>query len=155
TPSACYHAGMRTLAALIGAVAVLCLPDAAGAASGSLVFSDGAGAIYVSSLQGTGSATIFRPDASMLLEALAVSPDGTHVLAADAGDTAQLVLLPIGGGSAVPVAGTGGADAGAFSPDGTQIVFSINESDSGPLAPGLWTVPAAGGAPTPRLAAPG
>jgi TolB protein len=146
---------MRTLAASICAFAVLFLPDVAGAATGSLVYSDGNGAVYTASLQGTGAATIFTPDSSTLLQALAVSPDGRQVLAYDAGDTEQLVLVPIGGGTPVPVAGSTGADAGAFSPDGTQIVFSINDSTSSPLAPGVWTVPVAGGTPKLVAATPG
>src|SRR5262249_46605920 len=113
---------------------------------GSLVFSDGDGIIYLSTLQGT-NAKILSGSGNFALQALAVSPDGKQVLAYDSGVNQQLVLVPTAGGTPTPVDRADGADGGAFSPDGTQIVFSVNGNSTSELASGLYTLPAGGGTP--------
>lgn len=124
------------------------------AASGLIAYSDGGGSLYVATAQGTSAKTLYESDSSTTMEALDVSPDGKQVLAIEYGDQRQLVLVPVAGGAPVPVAGADGAGSGSFSPDGTKLVFSLDEYASDTLSAGIYTVSVAGGTPKPVTATP-
>jgi dipeptidyl aminopeptidase/acylaminoacyl peptidase len=144
---------VRTLLACCGVLLGLALAPAAFAASG-IAFSDASGSLFFGSLQGSGLRTLFESDESTGLEAVDVSPDGSKVLAVEYGDLERLVLVPVAGGTRVGVAGTDGATSASFSPDGSQLVFAVNQYSSGSLAPGIYTVAAAGGTPRRIVATP-
>jgi Tol biopolymer transport system component len=132
--------------ALLGlGLATVAFP-ATSATAGKIAYSDVDGDLYVASAQGTGTTTVYESDSDTGMEALAISPDGKQVLAVEYGDESQLVLLPVGGGSPTTISGTDGADSGSFSPDGTQVVFSLADGASS-LAAGIYTVSVSGGTP--------
>jgi Tol biopolymer transport system component len=135
------------------AMAVLFTP-AAFAASGLIAYSDTNGSLYVASTQGANARTLFQstPDTSM--EAVAMSPDGKQVIAIEYTDDQQLALIPVAGGAPVLVPGTLGADFGSFSPDGGQILFSVNQDSSSTLQPGIYTVGLSGGTPKAIVSSP-
>jgi Tol biopolymer transport system component len=79
------------------------------------------------------------------------APDGSRLLVRNPIGGGKLFAVPAGGGSLAPVATStaGGATDAAFSPDGTQIVYSNNFrfiSSGTPIT--IYRVPAAGGAGT-------
>ena len=86
-----------------------------------------------------------------------VSPDGTQIAflryrtGVNASDVEIAVAKDDGTGAHVVVGDPGGGasqDGPIWSPDGRTLLFSSNRRD---LRDGLWTVPAAGGTPTPAL----
>ncbi len=148
---------VRTAAALLGASLTLVAAGASLAArlaaSGPIAYSDSNGNLYVASVEATGTKTLFTGSNSETMQSVAISSDGKQVLALDYGTQTRLVIVPAGGGTATPVRGTVGAASGAFSPDGTHVVFSIPDSP-GTLDPGIYTVSLAGGTPTKVTASP-
>jgi Tol biopolymer transport system component len=146
---------MRMPVAFVAAVVALAFPALSSPATATLIaYSDSNGNLYVSNDQGTGARTLYETDGTTTMRALDVSPDGTQVLAVDDGDTVQLVLIPVAGGTPVPIPGADGSDAGAFSPNGSHVVFSVNEYSSSPLAAGIYTVSVSGGTPQLVVASP-
>ncbi|MBV8079191.1 MAG: PD40 domain-containing protein [Actinobacteria bacterium] len=141
-------------ALLLAAAALAFAPAASAATSPLIAYDDEGGALYVTSPQATNTTTLFSSDGSETMQALDVSPDGKTVLALDSGDTTQIVLVPIAGGSATPVAGTTGADFGSFSTDGSQVVFSVNAYSDSSLDAGIYTVATGGGTPKLVVASP-
>ena len=119
-----------------------------------VAYSDADGNLYVADGQGANAKTLFQNDGTRSMQALDVSPDGKQLLALSLGDQSQLVLVPLGGGTPAAVAGTDGADFGSMSPDGKQIVFSLNEYSSATLGAGIYTVAVGGGTPKRLLATP-
>lgn len=119
-----------------------------------IAYSDVDGNLYVDSIQGNAATTIYQSDGTTTMTALSLSPDGSNVLALATADQNQLVLVPTAGGAPVPVSGTDGADSGSFSPDGKQIVFSIDPDASATLAAGIYSVSASGGTPSVLVTSP-
>jgi len=132
-------------------------PAAAPAVRGSsqqIAFNDVDGNLSVGTAAGNDGQVIFQSDGTTTMTALSISPDGSNVLALASADQYQLDLVPVTGGTPVPIDGTVGADSGSFSPDGTSVVFSIGVNTSDTLAPGIYSVPVAGGTPTQLVASP-
>jgi hypothetical protein len=126
------------IAALFATVAA-----AAAVSSPQIAYSDLGGNVYVAGANGDGATQVYTSDGSTSMTTLALSADGTGVLALAVGDTQRLVLIPVAGGDPTPVLGTDNADSGALSADGKQVAFA-----TGGDAPGIYTVPVGGGTPT-------
>jgi Tol biopolymer transport system component len=135
-----FHGRVRVVAllpvVLLAAVAGFTLaPKAATATATALAWSDVGGALHLST-DGGATDKVLYDGSNGSVQAFDLAPDGKSVLALEQ-DSSQLALVPIGGGAPAPIAGTDGALDGAFSPDGSTIVFSS--------ANGISTVPTAGG----------
>lgn len=107
-----------------------------------IAYSDQNGDLYLSSDGGATSNTI---DSGDTVFPLAISPNGKNVLVL-LETSAQLALVPVGGGSPTEISGTDDANSGSLSPDGATIVFTTND--------GVYTVPAAGGTPAKIVSTP-
>jgi Tol biopolymer transport system component len=146
---------VRTAAAITGALFLLVGAGAAMpatlAAPAAVAYTDDGGSLYLSNVQGANSTTLFQSDDSTSMQALDFSPDGKQVLAIEYGDDTNLVLVPAAGGNPVTINGTDGATSGAYSPDGSKIVFTVDDSSSDTLSAGIYTVSVSGG--TPKLIA--
>src|SRR3979490_2319482 len=98
---------------------------AAAASSPQIAYSDLGGNVYVAGANGDGATQVYTSDGSTSMTTLALSADGKGILALAVGDTQQLVLIPVAGGTPTPVPGTENADSGALSADGKQIAYAI------------------------------
>jgi len=140
-------------AALAGglALAAVLAPAASPARLAStlpIAYSDYGGDLFLGTADGAPPTTIFQNDGSTSLQALAITPDGSKVLALSTGDTVQLVLVPATGGSVAPISGTTDAQDGSVSPDGKSAIFSIGpDAPDTTLAAGIYSVPLGGGTP--------
>ena len=138
------------LAAGVLAAAAVLAPSALPArldASQPIAYSDVDGDAFVNTAAAAGETPIYANDGSASLGTLSVSPDGKQVLVLSSGDTQQLALVPAAGGTPAAISGTDGAQDGAISPDGKQVVFSVGQGGSDTLDPGIYTVPIGGGTP--------
>lgn len=109
------------------------------ALSGQVAYSNTAGDLLLSNTSASAAKTLFKANGTTSLQALALSPDATNVLALASGDPSGLVLVPVAGGTPKPINGAGEADAGAFSPDGKTVVFTT--------AAGIFSLAVGGGSP--------
>ena len=119
-----------------------------------MAYSDLDGNVYLGTAANGNPATIYQSDGSTTLASLAITPDGSNVLALSTGEQTQLALVPAGGGAVVDVAGTQDATDGSISPDGKQVIFSIAPGGSDSLAAGIYSVPIAGGTPKALVTSP-
>jgi sugar lactone lactonase YvrE len=138
--------------------------DATPSPDGSTVYftaiaNDGTGAVFLSRASGGGATRIDSGGMLISPSGITVSPDGKQLFIADPAvddETAEhygaILALPVTGGVPTILAGTQGTRPHGLAVAGTTLFFTAAGGDSG--APGVYSIPLAGGQVTTVAAGP-